>query len=161
MKQRAFCARAKHRALVLTSGVLLACSTLSSLANAVERPVALGDVVAAEQHSAAAEQQLRKALEDGLDSVDFGRSPVRARFVLSATLVKLESVSENKTVRTTCVVSLALRRKHDSTLHAVINGRAIAEDAQSESDASREDALRGAVHSALSRLPEIVRSGDR
>jgi hypothetical protein len=161
MKQRASCAPARRRALVWTSRLALACAALAPAASAAERPVALGNVVVPEERSVEAARHLRRALEDGLDGVDFGRAPVRSRFLLSATLVKLESVSENKTVRTTCVISLALTRQHDSTLQAVINGRAMAEDAQAASEATRDDALRGAVHSALSRLPELVRSRDR
>jgi hypothetical protein len=161
MKQRAHRARAPRRAFILTSSLALACATWSTPGDAREQPIALGQVSTPSERGVQAEQRLRQAIEDGLHTVDFGRAPVRSRFVLSATLVKLESVNRTDTVRTTCVVSLAMHRRSDQTLQAVINGRAIAEDAAAASEASREDALRGAVHSALSRLPEVVRSGDR
>jgi hypothetical protein len=74
--------------------------------------------------------------------------------VLSATLVRLESVQSADAARATCVVSLAILRD-GSTLHALVNGRATAEGA--EAPAVRRDALRAAVHSAMVRVPKALR----
>ena len=77
--------------------------------------------------------------------------------MLSATLVRLDSVIASDSVRATCVVSVALLRDNGATLHAVIRGRATAEESKVHADAARADALRAAVHSAITRVPQALR----
>ena len=61
----------------------------------------------------------------------------------------------------TGVVSVVLRREHGSTLEAVIQRRATAEEAKSEHESVSAAALRAAVHSAVRRVPETVRASER
>ncbi|MEI9948596.1 MAG: hypothetical protein WDO74_06325 [Pseudomonadota bacterium] len=74
--------------------------------------------------------------------------------MLSATLVRLESVQSSQSARATCVVSIAILRD-GSSLYALVHGRASAEEAQAT--AARSDALRAAVHSAMVRVPKALR----
>ena len=101
--------------------------------------------------------ELRSLLRAELSSAEFARIKTTERYVLSASLVRLDSVQSTDSVRATCVVSVALLRDNGSTLYAVIHGRATAEDAKTRVDEARSDALRAAVHSAMVRVPKALR----
>jgi hypothetical protein len=77
--------------------------------------------------------------------------------VLSATLLRLDSVLASDSVRATCVVSVALLRDRGATLEAVIHGRATAEESKTQVEAAQNDALRAAVHSAMKKVPQALR----
>ena len=100
------------------------------------------------------ETELRSLLRAELASAEFSRVKTNQRYVLSATLVRLDSVQSAESARATCVLSVAVLRG-GSTLHALIHGRATAEEAKAP--AARSDALRAAVHSAMRRVPKALR----
>jgi hypothetical protein len=125
-------------------------------APAVEVPVFLGDVGVGKQ-TQEVRAQLRSLLSAELSATDFAQVKSHDRYVLSTTLVRLDSVLASDTVRTTCVVSVALLRDNGATLHAVIRGRATAEESKTHADIAQTDALRAAVHSAISRVPQALR----
>jgi hypothetical protein len=124
-------------------------------APAVEIPVFLGDVGVGKQ-TPQVQAELRSLLRAELSATDFAQVKTHDRFVLSATLVRLDSVLASDSVRATCVISVALLRDNGATLHAVIRGRATAEESKTQADVARSDALRGAVHSAITRVPQAL-----
>jgi hypothetical protein len=126
----------------------------SSPCPANEPLVAVGEV-RDDSASGAFSASLRSMLTDEMAKADLGRS--RERFVLSATLVELDAERVGRGARATAAVSLVLRRAREQSLHAVLNGRATAEEATASLGETRDDALRAAVRSALRRLPEAVR----
>jgi hypothetical protein len=128
---------------------LLAATTTS----AGEPPVAVGEVVGSTPAGEFTEP-LRSALTHGLAGAELR---ARERFVLSATLVRLDAERVGKGARATAQVSLVLRRAREQSLHAILSGHATAEEADGSVSETREDALRAAVSSALRRLPEAVR----
>jgi hypothetical protein len=135
--------------------LLLAAFTLVAAPGAAaEPPVALGEVRASTPAGEFAEP-MRTALEAGIASAGLGRP--RGRFILSATLVRLDAERVGKGARATATVSLVLRRAREQSLHAILNGHATAEESDGSVSATREDALRAAVSSALRRLPEALR----
>jgi hypothetical protein len=101
--------------------------------------------------------ELRALLRAEISAADFTHVKTNERYVLSATLVRLDSALSPDSVRATCVVSVALLRDGGATLYAVIRGRAIAEDARAHAEAAQSDALRAAVHSAMLRVPPALR----
>jgi hypothetical protein len=139
-------------ASALAFGVALA----PAQAPAVEVPVFLGDVGVGKQTSEV-RAQLRSLLNAELSATNFAQVRTHERFVLSATLVRLDSVVASDSVRATCVVSVALLRDHGATLHAVISGRATAEEPKAHALEAQTDALRAAVHSAITRVPQALR----
>jgi hypothetical protein len=139
-------------ASVLAFGAVLT----SSPAPAVDMPVFLGDVGVGKQ-TPEVRTQLRSMLSAELSATDFAQVKTRERFVLSTTLVRLDSVIASDSVRATCVLSVALLRDNGATLHAVIGGRATAEEAKAHADEAQRDALRAAVHSAMTRVPQALR----
>jgi hypothetical protein len=138
------------------SSLALGLALSSARAPAGEIPVFLGDVGVGQQ-SPALRAQLRSLLSAELSRTDFAQVRTRDHFKLSATLVRLDSVVASDSVRATCVVSVALLRDNGTTLHAVIRGRATAEESKVHADVAQADALRGAVHSAITRVPQALR----
>jgi hypothetical protein len=101
--------------------------------------------------------ELRALLRAELSSADFARVKTNDHYMLSATLVRLDSTLSPDSVRATCVVSVALLRDGGATLYAIIHGRATADDARAHAEAAQSDALRAAVHSAMTRVPQALR----
>ena len=134
----------------------LAVAGWSAPAPAGEVPIFLGAIgVGSAKPEVGSE--LRSLLRAELGSPDFVRLKTRERYRLSATLVRLDSVQSRDSVTATCVLSVALLRDGGATLFAVIHGRASAEEARERVDEAQRDALRGAVHSAMKRVPLAVR----
>jgi hypothetical protein len=138
----------------VASALALGVALAPAPAPAVEVPVFLGDVGVGKQ-TPEVRAQLRSLLSAELSATDFAQVKTHERFVLSATLVRLDSVVASDSVRATCVLSVALLRDHGATLHAVIRGRATAEE--SKASEAQSDALRAAVHSAITRVPQAMR----
>ncbi len=125
-------------------------------APAGEVPVFLG-AIGAGAGKPEVQEQLRTLLREELSSVEFAQLKTRERYKLSASIVRLDSVQSNESVRATCVVSVALLRDKGSTLYALIHGRATAEETKTRSNIAESDALRAAVHSAMVRVPKALR----
>ena len=126
----------------------------SGVAPAGEIPVFLG-AIGVGKAKPEVEVELRSLLRAELASAEFSRLKTNERYVLSATLLRLDSVQSSESARATCVVSVAILRRDHSTLYALVQGRATAEEAQASE--ARSDALRGAVHSAMVRVPKALR----
>ncbi|HEX6764075.1 MAG TPA: hypothetical protein VF103_01330 [Polyangiaceae bacterium] len=141
---------ARRRSLFVMLAFVLAAGFGSA---AGESPVSLGEVSGTTPSGEFA-KPLRSALMDALDSAKLGRA--RDRFVLSASLVTLDTKKDGRSVKATAVVSMVLRREKEQTLHAMLRGNATAEAIDTTVDSIREDALRAAVESAMRRLPEAV-----
>jgi hypothetical protein len=139
-------------ASALALGVVLS----SVPAPAVEVPVFLGNVGVG-NHTAGVRSQLRSMLNAELSATDFAHVKMHDHYLLSATLVRLDSVVAADSVRATCVISVAILRDNGTTLHAVVKGRATAEESRAHADMAQSHALRAAVHSAITRVPQALR----
>ena len=139
-------------ASALAFGVVLSPAS----APAGDMPVMLGEVGVGKQ-APEVRAQLRALLSAELSATDFAQVKTHDRFLLSTTLVRLDSVVAFDSVRATCVVSVALLRDNGATLHALIRGRATAEESKAHADLALSDALRAAVHSAITRVPQALR----
>lgn len=128
-------------------------------ASAKDVPVQLAKVEAVPVADAALEPVLRAAFSDELQRADFQTAPLAKRYRLSAALLKLDSKVEAKVITSTCVVSVTLRNQ-DDVLVAIIQGRATAESNSNQSEA-RAAALRGAVRSAVTKVPPALSATER
>ncbi|HEX6276311.1 MAG TPA: hypothetical protein VFZ53_24895 [Polyangiaceae bacterium] len=150
--------RALRAAFVMMTLTLAATAVVagSSVAppGAGPSPVTLGEVSG---KTAAGEYgtSLRSAVAEALEQAKLSRP--RERFVLSASLERLEAKRDGRRVTATAVVSMVLRREKEQTLHAILRGNATAEESDETLDSTRETALRAAVESAMRRLPEAVK----
>jgi hypothetical protein len=123
-------------------------------------PVTLAEVTTqvnpAATHLPNATDLLRLSADAELRAIDWTKEGLRRRYLLSATLVRLESVPADGVLRASCAVSAAVRDER-GTLVAIIEGRARA-DASPEAAATAErGALEGAVQGAIRRVPEAIR----
>jgi hypothetical protein len=142
--------------LCAASALALAVLLVPTRAPAVEIPVFLGEVGVGKAKPEV-RTELRSLLSAELAATDFAQVKTHDHFALSTTLVRLDSVVGADSVRATCVISVALLRDNGATLHAVIRGRATAEESKTQIGAAESDALRAAVHSALTRVPQALR----
>jgi len=141
------------RSFAFGTRVSLALALLSGPLPADAPALSIGAVHArapASEFAPALKQVLREELSQAALPAKRGRA-----FVLDATLVKLTAEKNDESVRATAVVSVVLRRARDSTLHAMLSGKATAEESASL-EATRDTALRAAVKSALRGLPQAV-----
>ncbi len=145
------------RAPLLALVASLSIASSPGRAAAAEPRVTLGDVSGRTQ-SGEYTRSLRAALADEFSQANVSRASGRDRFVLSVTLVKLSAEHRDGSARATAVVSMTLRRARENTLHALLSGRATAEESSANVDSVRDSALRAAVRSALRRLPDAVSS---
>lgn len=141
-----------RRAVVQTLSVLL----LPLTASAETRVVTLGelDVRAASDDREAALRELRDAVTTELARLDLGKT--RERFVLSASITKLDTQVSRDRAESVCTVSATLRRARGGALHALLSGRARASDGARAATLARRTALRAAVRGALRRVPEAI-----
>ena len=147
-----------RRVRLLTAiGPWFAASALfAALAGAGQSPLALGKVTI-RRDSKALENAFRNAVERELAGIDLSTVKPADRYVLSASLVKIETSADGDRARTTCVVSATLTKERGGALHAIISGRARVEDAPAQARSTELTAMRAAVHNVLIRVPEALR----
>lgn len=144
-----------HARGLLLGLALCASSLMTTTAPARDMPIFLGSVGVGKARPEL-QRELRSLLRAELRAVDFDRVKTVERYVLSANLVRLDSVESPDSVRATCVISVALLHQNGSALYALIHGRATAEEAEMRPVAVESEALRAAVHSAMIRLPNAL-----
>lgn len=118
-------------------------------------PVSVGAVETTPPERANLKPLLQEAVEHELSQQDFGRT--KKKYVLSAALVTLDSTVGEKMITSTAVVSLVLRNQ-EQVLVASIKGSATAEDVRKNSAIAEKEAVRGAVRSAIGRVPKAVQA---
>ncbi len=102
------------------------------------------------------EAALRLALTEEIAQLGAGRLEPGRPMVVSASLVRLSSEQRAQTFKASAAISLALRRADDQVVFAELLGHASAEEAAGSFLSVRKTALRAAVRSAVSRLPEVA-----
>jgi hypothetical protein len=117
-------------------------------ADADSKHLSLGEVAVVPANASAMTDTLKSALESEMKDLDLRGAHKDA--ILSVSLVKLDT--DRRSSSTECVVSATLRSRN-GVLFAMVEGRARAVG----SDHVSESALRGAVHGALSRVPDALR----
>ncbi len=148
--------RARSRTLV-RAALFGAALAIASTADGAEKPVALGEVTTrVTPHGERIDGVFRSTLESELDHLELGNVRARDRFILSATLLRMDVASRRDESSATCVVSATLRRARGGDLHAIIRGRAKAVDGPAHARDAELSALKGAVHSALRHVPEAI-----
>jgi len=140
------------RLATLAVGLLFAMFAPAKAADASSRHLALGEVAVVPTAAAYVAPELRADLDDEIRALDLRGA--RKDAILSVSLVRLDTERAKGSDAATCVVSATLRSRKGGVLFAVLEGRA---RAQGASGHVSESALRGAVHGALSRVPEALR----
>ena len=154
--------RSVFRARTFSLALLtLATALTSSAVLAKEAPIAKVEVrTLVEREDRDLRQVLREKVESELSHVDLSGAPKGSRFVLSASLVRLETSTKGSASTSSCRVSLMLREAERGALRAVLDGSALAEDAATAKARAESFAIEGAVRGALRALPEAVKKAD-
>jgi hypothetical protein len=139
------------RLVTLAVGLCFAMLAPAKTADAESRALALGEVAVVPPAAAYMTPALRADLDAEIRELDLRSAHKHA--ILSVSLVRLDTERARGSDAATCVVSATLRSRN-GVLFAVLEGRA---RAQGGSGHVSESALRGAVHGALSRVPEALR----
>jgi len=100
---------------------------------------------------------LRRDVERQLARIDWHKSGIERRYLVSASVTRLDSRAEDNHTTARCTVSTTVRDADSGTVLAIIQGRALAEDdAGAEAEAER-GALNGAAQGAVRAIPEAIR----
>jgi hypothetical protein len=148
------------RLATLGAAVCLAILAPVRAADADSKHLSLGEIAVVPTNASSMTGALKSALESELKDLDLRGAHKDA--ILSVSLVRLDTdrrSSSSESARnasgvyaTECVVSATLRSRN-GVLFAMVEGRARAVG----SDHVSENAMRGAVHGALSRVPEALK----
>jgi hypothetical protein len=143
-------ARAVRGAVCLA--LALALVAWANIARAEDkRPVVIGEVgTRVTRARLDLPKALRRALERELAALDVAKVSSK-RFVLSASLVKLEGRKNSPGVE--CAVSAVLRERRSGAIRAIVTGRA---EAELEGDQAELDALQAAVRGAVASVPAAM-----
>ncbi len=137
---------------------LVACAAVARSTDAAEPPVSLGEVgVNVARQGVDLSRLVRSAVERELARLDYSRAPRGRTFVLSASLVELESHATERATHARCVVSATLRDARGGAIHAVIEGSARAENDATHRSTAELGAITAAVHSAVASVPDALR----
>lgn len=99
---------------------------------------------------------LRRDVESELAAIDWTKSRVNRRYVVSASVVRLDSELRDAGLLASCTVSATLRDERGAIL-AVLEGRARAEESPGAAARAERDALTVAVRGAITAIPEAIR----
>lgn len=117
------------------------------------KAVALGEVSVSAGADAAMAPKVTSAVEDELKRLDLSRAKKQA--VLSVSVVRVERERRTRGASITCVVSATLRSPTSGAVFAIVEGRARAEGEDART--LETSAMQGAVHGAVTRIPEALR----
>ena len=137
-----------------TLGVVVCLAILApaKAADAESKHLSLGEIAVVPSGATNMTSTLKSALESEMRELDLRGA--RKDAILSVSLVKLDTERDHGSSASTCVISATLRSRDGGVLFAVLEGRA---RAQGASDHVPENALRGAVHGALSRVADALK----
>jgi hypothetical protein len=141
-----------------TALLLATLALAASDARAAEPAIGIGEVsvAGAPESSEVDDATLRAMVEEAVGAIDSSRLPRGRGAVLSVSLVRLESRSE----QVSCLVSATLRDRRGAVF-AVLEGSARGQDEPQRRRSLQRAILRAAVTSALARVPEAMRSRPR
>jgi hypothetical protein len=146
-------AKSLARTRWVCAAVLLAATTIVRSALALEpRAVVLGEVgTTVRREDRELPKALRRALEDELHAMGLDHGARAGRYVLSASLIKLEDGA----TKIECTVSAVLREEKSGTIRVITEGRARAPRGQEVREVEA-DVIAAAARGALASLPSAM-----
>lgn len=138
------------------AAVLLA-AAVASAADAASQPIAAVEVASRVSRR---DRDLRTVLRNGVESqlrtVDWGASRTGGPYVLSTSLVRLDTQTSDGVTLVSCTVSMALRDQKKGSLRAIVEGRASSETRPSAAREAEDSAVLAAVRGAVRTLPQAI-----
>jgi hypothetical protein len=148
--------RARRGALCFAAATALLLSGVAP-SDASDRPIAIGEIATPAAHDdPALAAAMRASVERELAGLDLSRVPRGKRWVLSASLVRLEAETAGGVARVSCVVSTVVREARGGAIRAIIEGKAKAENDPTHRAQAELGALDAAVHGAIVAVPSVL-----
>jgi hypothetical protein len=144
------------RRMLVGSFFAIALSLSGARSDARISPVALGEVHVPKP-DATLRHEFRNLVQHELGRLNFDDVRPRDRYVLSAALLQISTHQSDGQSESVAVVSATLRSERGGTLHAMLEGRAQAVEAPDQARNGEQTAMRAAVRSALTRVPEALK----
>ena len=130
--------------------------TMAPALVARDKPVVIGEVSSQVARRGVDYASLvRSVSEEELRGLDWSRVPHGKRVIASIALVRMDTFEEPRTTDSTCEISATLRDARGGAVFAILEGKARAKT--DGAITSEMDALHGALHGALARIPEVLR----
>ena len=146
--------RLGQRAVILAFGLGTAVLGAAVTSVAKAPPVTVGKISSESPVPPELKQEIKTTMEQEIAGMDL--STAKGKYVLTGSLLTLETKMESDRVETTCVISAELAQQKGGRLEAVFRGKAKAIDGKNSAKSAELAAIKGAVKSAVQRLPEAV-----
>lgn len=138
--------------------VLLAFMAIAGAADAGEQPIAAVEVSSrVERQGRDLRSSIKQSVEQNLQRVDWTQTKDRGPFILTTSLVRLDTSTVGDTTRVSCTVSMTVRERKRGTIRAVLEGRGHVESAPAATTMAETEAMNAAVRGAVKGLPEAIR----
>ena len=146
--------RLGQRAVILSIGLGAAALSLTFTSGAKVPPVTVGKISSQKPAPAELTQEIKTTMEEEIAGMDL--SAAKGKYVLSGSLVDLDTKTSGNQVESTCIISAELAQQKGGRLEAVFRGKAKAVDGKNAAKSAELAALKAAMKSAVQRLPEAV-----
>ncbi len=135
--------------------LFLSATLVAGAAVAASPTVQVGEVNAHKAGSRHLEKRFRLSVFDSVEKLDTSRVK-GGPFVVSASLVRLDTKARNHGLEATAVIEATLRYKDSGNLIGMTRGRATAAGSANNMRAIQSSAMRAAVESALEGVPRAL-----
>lgn len=135
---------------------LLALTTSVSRAAKPKKLLSIGEVVASQGALARASGKLtlvRSTLEQELETIDWRKSTSNKPYVVSVSIVNLQTETTRDKVSTICELSTTVRLARDGSIVAILNQRSRAENEPVYAKSVEDSAIRAAASAAIRKIP--------
>lgn len=139
----------------LAAVALFALSSSAAYA-AKTKLVSIGEVVATAPKAKGKINFVRSALEQELDSIDWRKPTKNKPYVVSVSVVNLETETTREKVATTCELSTTVRSAKDGSVVAIVNQKSRAENEAAYAKSVEDGAIRAATTAAIHKIPAAL-----
>jgi hypothetical protein len=146
--------KARAPLAVVAAAALFALST--SAVAAKTKLISIGEVIATAPQAKTKLGVVRSALEQEIDSIDWRKSTKNKPYVVSVSVVSLQTETTQQKVATTCELSTTVRSARDGAVIIILNQKTRAENEPYYARAVEEGAIRAATTAAIRRLPSAL-----
>jgi hypothetical protein len=134
---------------------LFALST-SVAAAAKIKLLSIGEVVTSQPRARGKLGLVRTSLEQELETIDWRKSTRNKPYVVSVSIVNLQTETTRDKVATTCELSTTVRLAKNGSVVAILNQRARAENEPVYAKSVEDGAIRAAASAAIRKIPSAL-----
>ncbi len=150
----------KVRAAVSAFALLVLTSSVAGAAK--PKLLSIGEVVSSQAKTSGKLPLVRSTLEKELETIDWRKSTRNKPYIVSVSIVSIDTQTTRDKVSTTCELSTTVRLARDGSVVAILNQRSRAENELVYAKSVEEGAIRAAASAAIRKIPvalERVKSG--